>query len=267
MMITMFFTICHCLPRTNEDKIEGHQDKKPLDKYSLKLKVGFVLVLAVLVFIANGINFAYGNFISTFAVYSNLQLDKAQGARAASNFWGCSLGMKLLCIWLLRTFKQSHILFFNITILMVASVMLVISGQDNWVIFIIGTSMAGIGISTIFSLGVPWAKDQCIFHENILILMTSIGAQVIKIPVAAKIEENPMILMEILLGCSATIILLAVMANAMVLIAEHKMRNDSNHNTIENPEQVEAELKLTDLKKINIESDDEELPEKTTLTS
>ena len=269
MMITCFFMICHCLPSTNEDKIEGDHDNKALDKYSTRLKWVFVLVLAVLVFVANGINFAYGNFISAFAVYSNLLLDKAQGARAASHFWGFSLGMKLLCIVLLRKFKESHILIFNITILMVASIMLMVSGQDNWWIFIVGTSMAGIGISTIFSLGVPWAKDQCNFHENILILSTSIGAQVIKIPVAAYIEDDPMCLMKVLLGSSTTIVILAMIAKALVLIAEHKMRNDSNHNTIENPEQVEAELKLTDLKKIKADSDsdNEEIPEKTTLTS
>ena len=147
--------------------------------------------------------------------------------------------------------------------------MLMVSGQDNWWIFIVGTSMAGIGISTIFSLGVPWAKDQCNFHENILILSTSIGAQVIKIPVAAYIEDDPMCLMKVLLGSSTTIVILAMIAKALVLIAEHKMRNDSNHNTIENPEQVEAELKLTDLKKIKADSDsdNEEIPEKTTLTS
>ena len=269
LMDSLFFGICHFLPQTNEDKIEEQKEKKPMDKSSFKcFKILFISVLTVLVFVANGINFAYGNFITKFAVNSKLELDTMQGARTTSYFFGASVAMKLFSIFLLKIFKQIHILIFNILILMVASVMLMTTGQDNVIVFQVGSVLAGIGISTLFSIGVPWAKDQCTFNETCLILSTSVGAQVVKIPVTAWVEEFPMVLMITLFGCSTSILILAIFALALVVIAEYKSgRQDFNHNPIQSESpQVEDELNLANIMEIQTELDDEELSEQSNLT-
>ena len=245
MMTFFMFLVCAFLPddtktdTTSEDS-KDQKSNKPLDKsHAALLRLGFIISMTLLFAVANGINFAYSNFITFFAVMSNLALEKYQGARSTAIFFGCSALMKFASIGLLKFLKPVHLLIFNLTILILASALLMTKGQDDIAIFQAGTAMAGIGISTLFPIGVAWAQGQCTLGSKSMttfIISTSIGAQVVKIPVAGFIEEYPMTLMVILLVCTIGIALFAVVAKVLSLAADHLdgpgKHEDFNHNPI-----------------------------------
>ena len=248
MMTFFMFLVCAGLPddddKQDNTKTETEDSKetknKPLDK-SLMLRFGFVICMTLLFAIANGINFAYSNFITFFAVTSDLSLDKSQGARTTAIFFGCSALMKFVSIGLLKVLlKPVHLLIFNVTILTLASALLMTKGQDDLAIFQSGTALAGIGISTLFPIGVAWAQGQCTLGSKSMtsfIISTSIGAQIVKIPVAGFIEEYPMTLMVVLLVCTVGIALFAMVAKIFSVLAEYyynleELQEDFNHNPI-----------------------------------
>ena len=51
-----------------------------------------------MVFVGNGVNFAYSNFINYFAEKSQLQLSKSDGHCLSFIYFGCSVTMRLLTI-------------------------------------------------------------------------------------------------------------------------------------------------------------------------
>ena len=167
VMAALMFVICSRLPiheASDSEQNSGLPKTVPngLDlKSQRKNKVAFIMSMTLLFAFANGINFAYSNFVTLFGVESNLSLTKSQGARTTAIYFGCAAAMRFVSIGLLKFVKPVALLIFDMVVLSVASVGLSVKGQDKTWIFQTGTGLAGTAISTIFPVGVAWAQSKC----------------------------------------------------------------------------------------------------------
>ena len=168
---------------------------------------------------------------------SQLALTKSVGARTTAIYFGCSALMKFSSIWLLKLMKPFHLMVFNLVILAGSSISLMVFGETHLIVFQVGSALAGIGISTLFSTGksiildwinnlhinliftgVVWAQQKTQVGSqvtSVFLIATSIGAQVLKIPVAKWIEVYPMTLMMVL-SFSAVFIILAFISAKII---------------------------------------------------
>ena len=166
LMITLFFVICSLIKDdvkkelTFEDlsksekmdskisiseisEVENDTDKILENSSYPCLKYGFITTMTFMFATTNGINFAYSNFVTKFAVNSNLHLNKSQGARWTAVYFLCSAIMRFVTIGLLKVFKPIRLIIFNVIILGVASLILLTLGNDNLLAYQIGTALAG----------------------------------------------------------------------------------------------------------------------------
>ena len=104
-------------PKLDElEKSESVESEKIMNRTYPYLRIGFISCMTFMFAIANGLNFAYSNFVTKFAVNSNLSLNKSQGARLTAIYFGCSAVMKFITIGLLRIFKPIRLIIFNVII-------------------------------------------------------------------------------------------------------------------------------------------------------
>ena len=160
LMNTLMFVICSFLkdddddnsklalddlpkPKLDELESESESDEKIMNRTYPYLRIGFISCMTFMFAIANGLNFAYSNFVTKFAVNSNLSLNKSQGARLTAIYFGCSALMKFITIGLLRIFKPIRLIIFNVIILAAASLLLLTFANDNIIAYQSGTALAG----------------------------------------------------------------------------------------------------------------------------
>ena len=160
LMNTLMFVICSFLkdddddnsklalddlpkPKLDELESESESNEKIMNRTYPYLRIGFISCMTFMFAIANGLNFAYSNFVTKFAVNSNLSLNKSQGARLTAIYFGCSALMKFITIGLLRIFKPIRLIIFNVIILTAASLLLLTFANDNIIAYQSGTALAG----------------------------------------------------------------------------------------------------------------------------
>ena len=94
-------------------------------------------------------------------------------------------------------------------------------------------SFAGIGTSTLFSNGVLWMQSQLELGSQVtamLLIATTIGAQVVKIPVVAWIDTYPMSLMWIFLICTIGISISFFFAKVITIAAIYATPKDTRES-------------------------------------
>ena len=155
LMNTLMFVICSFLKDDDDDnsklalddlpkpKLDELESEKIMNRTYPYLRIGFISCMTFMFAIANGLNFAYSNFVTKFAVNSNLSLNKSQGARLTAIYFGCSALMKFITIGLLRIFKPIRLIIFNVIILAAASLLLLTFANDNVIAYQSGTALAG----------------------------------------------------------------------------------------------------------------------------
>ena len=92
---------------------------------------------------------------------------------------------------------------------------------------------SGIGTSTLFSNGVLWMQSQLELGSQVtamLLIATTIGAQVVKIPVVAWIDTYPMSLMWIFLICTIGISISFFFAKVITIAAIYATPKDTREN-------------------------------------
>ena len=155
LMNTLMFIVCSFLKDDDDNQKLALDDlpKPKLDELEISekimnrtypyLRIGFISCMTFMFAIANGLNFAYSNFVTKFAVNSDLSLNKSQGARLTAIYFGCSALMKFITIGLLRIFKPIRLIIFNVIILAAASLLLLTFANDNIIAYQSGTALAG----------------------------------------------------------------------------------------------------------------------------
>ena len=122
---------------TNKEVICTRQ----LDKAKLApFKYSFIGCVVLMVFVGNGVNFAYSNFINYFAEKSQLQLSEYEGHCLSFIYFGCSVTMRLLAIFILagKLCRPITLLSISMGFTAIAAVVLAVGGEKIVHLFYLG---------------------------------------------------------------------------------------------------------------------------------
>ncbi|CAB4059657.1 unnamed protein product [Lepeophtheirus salmonis] len=187
------------------------------DNYLYILLIGAMVIYA---FCGNGIYFLIGNFISVHGMYSPLQLTKSEGARTTAVFFGASVISKFLTIIAIDLIKDTFkLVLVNLFFLSLGSWFLVSVGDTSLLLYRVGMGILGLGIGAHFSTGTLWlskVKDLSNTTTSILLIATSVGAQVFKIPASKYISTLPSLFYYITLGSWGTIVVCVVVSKMLI---------------------------------------------------
>ena len=172
-----------------------------------------ISLLTVFFCIANGVNFAYTNYLTVFASRSRLQLPSSSGARATTLYFTAASVMKLATVFAIVKISAIFLLLFDLLLLQLGASILLLWGESDKSVFYVGTVLVGLGVSTLFSSGAIWLRqwlgDKMSSRVTAaFIISTSLGAQCFKIPLAPFIESTPLVLIYSLCSASSLVTLL-----------------------------------------------------------
>ena len=202
--------------------------------HNLRLKIVLVSICTIYFCFANGTNFAFSNFLTVFALESRLGLTKTIGARATAVYFASSCLMKFITIFIVARVRVIYLILLDLLILFIGSTILLFFGEDFSSAFFVGTILVGLGISTLFSSGIIWLKENMELTSQItslFLIATTFGAQCFKIPIAAWIEDNPMSLIFCL--CFSAIVLAITFTGAKITAARFKKLNNSINKSVQ----------------------------------
>lgn len=164
-VVILAFTLVgrkHCLrllggaPPDREDKVtKDYQDMGENENISGKMtkngcKVAVVTLLsALLMFLYDGLQAAYGGYIYSYAVKGPTKFHRSDAAYLNALFWGMFAMGRLLSIILATKLSPSFMLFCNIMGCNIG-LLLMLSLRYNHIVLIVGTCMLGIFMSSVF---------------------------------------------------------------------------------------------------------------------
>ena len=169
---------------------------------------------------SNGINFAFSNFLTVYAMKSTLGETKSFGAQSTSLFFLCQTGTRLLsaiCSSLLTT-NPTWIIAGDMAFLALGCGVFVLAPENNTVYFQIGVGLVGVGVSCLIPSGLAWVRNHIEVTSKVVawvLICTSAGAQIFKIPVSLGIEHEPRVLIHLLFISTGTVLGLFLAARAV----------------------------------------------------
>ena len=175
----------------------GAQDDQSKKKGEI-FSYAIVASMAFFFLLANGMNFAFSNFLTVFVMKSGLQMTKSVGARATLTYFGASCLMRLTSIFCVTKVPAFNLIILNLFLIFAGDTILIAFGDSNLIIFMCGVVLLGLGISALFPYGIIWLRENTNLTSKITsihVLAASVGAQCFKIPIACWIEKLPMSLM------------------------------------------------------------------------
>lgn len=141
---------------------------------------------------SNGMNFAFGHFLTTYSVKGSLKLTQQDGARLTSVYYASQVFVRFINIFLVLKIRRLHLVIFYLGLVGVGAATLIVS-PTVWALRI-GCVLVGLGGGSLFPIGLLWLQGELEVSSQVASLFcvgTTIGAQVFRIPEAAFIDTIP----------------------------------------------------------------------------
>ena len=199
-----------CDTKANEDDSLLSRDAMPRKWQRLTVVLTFLFMHIYL-----GIEVAFGSFIMTFAVRSELHMSKGNGALLTTLFWGTFTMTKLAAVFLVQVMTNELIIALSIMLMMISNTILLIFGQESEVQLFFGVALMGIAISSIFGCIYAFLDQYVVVCSAIgsgITLSSVLGEVTFPAIMSLFIDSNPMIIMWIsfVSSCSMAIIFLII---------------------------------------------------------
>ena len=140
----------------------------------------------------------YGTFVATFAVKSDLNLTRQEGAKVNAIFWGSFTAMRFAAIFIAFKLSALSQMLLNFTLCAVGSILLVIAGNIYKYVLFVSSALIGTGMATVYGCGILWIEQHITVTNRIvssMIISGSIGADLFPIILGQFMATFPMLLM------------------------------------------------------------------------
>ena len=154
-----------------------------------------------------GLEVAFGSFIMTFAVTSQLHISKDTGALLTTLFWGTFTFAKLAAIFTVQWIGNEGTIFLSLILMLIANVILLPFGQESQVLLFLGVAVMGTALASIFGCIFGFLDSYMIVTSTIgsgIVLSATLGEVTFPGILSLFIDSNPMILMWLSLACSGS---------------------------------------------------------------
>ena len=182
--------------------------------------------------IYNGIELTFGQYLASFAVKSDLHLQKVTGASMTSLYWAMFTFFRLSTVFYINILGSEKNIIMNVGIMLIANAILVPFGsQYEWCLWL-GSVIMGIGCSSIWGSAFGYLEDYFPINSKIgslIVVSTCVGEFIFPVLISQFIKEYPNIFLLVTLICSVS---LAIIFAVVVLICKLKLKiRLSNENS------------------------------------
>ncbi|CAG2115108.1 unnamed protein product [Medioppia subpectinata] len=167
---------------------------------TLKQKILILFIASIIFHSYCGLEIAFGRFMTTFAFYSDLHLNKSKGAYMTSAFWGTFTLCRLLAIFIVDFVGTTAAIWADIAIVMVSNFVLIFFGNTSEIGLWIGVSLMGIGTSSIFPTLLSFIEELFPVTSRIgslFLVVACLGEFTIPFIVGYYVEKYPLILIYV----------------------------------------------------------------------
>ncbi len=153
---------------SDDDANAGAKNDKPDQKTTVKL-ILFVGLMCIFYFLYVGVEVVTGTYIATFAVKSELNASKVDGAYVTALFWGSFSAFRFVAIFLAIYLNPLTTMLISFGLCLSSGFGLIIFAQDSLIVLQVLIAIMGIGMASIYATGLLWM-------ENYIVVTNKIGA-------------------------------------------------------------------------------------------
>ena len=227
--VFFFLSIVEARDRSVAQNAAEKKDEKAA-KYS-KSAIFLVALMLVYYCVYIGLEYTLSNFLTAFAVESELGLSKAEGAEATSIFWGCFALTRFLGIFAAMKLTPAAILTVCFSLITVSNVLLSVYAQTYAILFQVCVGGMGLGMGPIYAAGMTWLEQFMPITNKICGALTvSVYFATVAFPLGLGqfITDTPMVIMHTSLVCSVANTLVFVAAVILVKVNKSEFIQQSS---------------------------------------
>jgi hypothetical protein len=192
-----------------------------------------VIALALLFsHIYYGLLLAFGSFLVSFVVESDLSLSKKEGTRLTSLFWGTFTFWRLTTLFYHEFVGNENLIIMSLLIVIAGNIVLIPFGNSSVICLWIGVGVIGLGISSVWSAMFGYLEEHFPVTSRIasgMIISALLGEFIFPLIISYFIQSNPEILLWITLFCSVSLAIIFafqmfVMRRKLKFLRESKLR-------------------------------------------
>lgn len=188
--------------------IKAHNDIEKKKEMHLKEKLYFLFSILMFFFSLVGLEIPFGSLITTFAVKSDLHLDKSTSAFIASGYWGTYTFFRLLTLVLTRFLSSQKLIIMHLFLIGAANLIMVLfSNSFAWAIWA-GSLIMGAGTSALFPAALTFCNeviDVTPMITSMILIFSALGELAMPVIDSFYIDDYPTIFLWVNLGCTLAI--------------------------------------------------------------
>lgn len=191
---------------------ESENGCKPTQSSATKWKhltAGLVFLLMHIYF---GNEVAFGSFIMTFAVTSDLHSSKATGALLTTTFWATFTAARFVAIVIAHFLGNEMTIAISLLIALASNIVLLAGGEMSEEILFFGVGMMGVAICAVFGCVYAFMNEKKMLSSFVasgITISAVLGEVTFPAIVSIFIESHPISLMWMSFACTLIQILLS----------------------------------------------------------
>ncbi|XP_023240015.1 uncharacterized protein LOC111638531 [Centruroides sculpturatus] len=198
-VVAFVFLVFLCVnPREPRSRQEEDLDKSR--NLTATFKFSAVLLVSLFLCLYVGIEVAVGQLLQTFAVKQYLRLPESTGYFMTYMFWGSFALSRALSVGLAARFSGLRLIFADLIICLVTSVLLVAGANKMETLLWVGVVILGFGMAPVFPASISWIERYLPIDNktaSVFILGAALGQLTIPPVINRFIDREPMVLMYV----------------------------------------------------------------------
>ncbi|XP_053205250.1 sodium-dependent glucose transporter 1-like [Panonychus citri] len=155
-----------------------------------------ISAVAIIAHTTFGVETMIGSVAPAFAVKSDLQMTKQDGANLVTLFWSVFTFYRLIFIALTNVIKEKYLMYFNYSLILISVVLMVPHAAYNQLIAWISLAMLGVGFSPTFSVSLGLLQKYINVsnkYASFIFIFASVGEAVHPWIVAKFMDRMPVV--------------------------------------------------------------------------
>ncbi|XP_067126811.1 uncharacterized protein [Centruroides vittatus] len=248
-VVAFVFLVFLCVnPREPRSRQEEDLDKSR--NLTATFKFSAVLLVSLFLCLYVGIEVAVGQLLQTFAVKQYLRLPESTGYFMTYMFWGSFALSRALSVGLAARFSGLRLIFTDLIICLVTSVLLVAGANKMETLLWVGVVILGFGMAPVFPASISWIERYLPIDNktaSVFILGAALGQLTIPPVINRFIDKEPMVLMYVNMVvnvlCFVTFVGLWLLSSRQG--EKYKSTMDRNTYRLANFDEVEDGLEMS----------------------
>jgi hypothetical protein len=210
-IISLGFLFFHEVERKKEESITTNAKEETAARSHIPL----IITMAMFFCLQVGSEMSLLAYLPTFAVESRLNLSRVEGATVSATLYGCFMAKRLAAMFASMTFHPIVVMHLSLAVSILGGVALVLFAETSMLALQVGVGILGVGIATMYATGLLWLEQHVVVTSKMLAVVT--GAKFMPTLVGQFVVAWPMFLMYLVLGSSASCLLLFLVASCLLV--------------------------------------------------